>query len=292
MRQLKISQSVTNRSSLAVEKYLSDISKIPMINQEREIELAIKIREGDEKALEELVHANLRFVVSVAKQYQNRGIDLQDLINEGNLGLIKAAKKFDETRGFKFISFAVWWIRQSILQNIADNGRTIRIPLNKIGLQNKFVKAFSKLEQKLGRQPIDEEVMDDMGLSSKEINDLMQTMKKVQSYDSEITDQEGGPTLLDILKPSDDSDIHSPDKPLVMTESIKIDIERILATLNSNEREIIELFFGLNGKVPISLTEIGYKFELSAERVRQIKEKAIRRFRIHNRSKLLKKYLN
>jgi len=292
MRQLKITQSVTNRSSLAVEKYLADISKIPMIDQAREIELAPKIRAGDEKALEELVHANLRFVVSVAKQYQNRGISLPDLINDGNLGLIKAARKFDETRGFKFISFAVWWIRQTILQNIADNGRIIRIPLNKIGLQNKFLKAYSKLEQALGRQPSDEEVMVEMGLSNREISDLIDTMKRVQSYDAEITDDDSSPTLLDVLKSSDDdSDIYSPDKPLLMTESVKIDIERILVTLSPNEREIVELFFGLNGRSSLTLAEIGLKMELTAERVRQIKEKAIRRFRIHSRSKLLRKYI-
>ena len=291
MRQLKITQSVTNRTSKAVEKYLSDISKLPLITSEREIELAPRIREGDEKALQELVNANLRFVVSVAKQYQNRGIDLPDLINEGNLGLMKAAKNFDETRGFKFISFAVWWIRQRILQTIADNGRMIRIPLNKIGLQNKFLKSHSLLEQKLGRQPSDEEVMEEMGISEKEISDLMQTMKKVQSYDAELTDDEGSASLLDVLKPSE-GDIDSPDEPLMVTESIKIDIERALSTIKNNERLIIELFFGLNGNRTHSLEEIGEKFELTRERVRQIKESGVRRLRIHSRSNLLRKYLN
>lgn len=291
MRQLKITQSVTNRTSKAVEKYLNDISKLPLITSEREIELAPKIRQGDEKALQELVNANLRFVVSVAKQYQNRGVDLPDLINEGNLGLIKAAKSFDETRGFKFISFAVWWIRQRILQNIADNGRMIRIPLNKIGLQNKFLKSHSALEQKLGRQPSDEEVMEDMGLSEKEMNDLMYTMKKVQSYDTELTDDDGSATFLDVLKTSE-GDTNSPDEPLMISESMKIDIERTLSTLKNNERSIVELFFGLNGNRTHSLEEIGEKFELTRERVRQIKEAGIRRLRIHSRSNLLRKYLN
>jgi RNA polymerase primary sigma factor len=291
MRQLKITQSVTSRTSKAVEKYLSDISKLPLITSQREIELAPKIRQGDENALQELVNANLRFVVSVAKQYQNRGVELLDLINEGNVGLIKAARKFDETRGFKFISFAVWWIRQSILQHIADNGRIIRLPLNKIGLQNKFLKVHSALEQKLSRQPSDEEVMEEMGLSEKEVRDLVQTMKKIQSYDAELTNEEGSATLLDVLKPSE-GDTNSPDEPLMISESMKIDIERTLSTLKNNERQIVELFFGLGGNRTHSLEEIGEKFELTRERVRQIKEAGVRRLRIHSRSNLLRKYLN
>jgi len=291
MRQLKITPSVTNRSSKSVEKYLTELAKLPMITHEEEIELTRKIREGDKAALNKMVCANLRFVVSVAKQYQNRGIDLQDLINEGNLGLIKAAYKFDETRGFKFISFAVWWIRQSILQNIADNSRLIRIPLNKISLQNKFLTAYSKLEQDLSRPPCDEEVMEKMGLGQKEISDLMKIMQRVQSYDSPLSDDETSPSLLDVIQPLD-SDIYSPDKPLLLTESIKKDVNRAIATLPEKEREMVELFFGLNGRQPLSFSEIALKYDCSAERVRQIKEKALRRLRRFSSSNLLRKYLN
>ncbi len=291
MRQLKISQSITNRNTKAVDRYLTDISRIPLITPEKEIELAKKIKEGDDDALQELVHGNLRFVVSVSKQYQNRGIDLIDLINEGNLGLIKAAKRFDETRGFKFISFAVWWVRQSIIQSISEHGRLIRIPLNKIGLQNKFLTSYSKLEQKLGRNPSDEEVMEDMGLGKKEIKDLLATMNKVQSFDLPISEDDGNGSVLDIIK-SPDSETESPDQPLLLGESLKIDLKRALNSLTDREGQVLEMFFGL-GKysTPLTVEEIADDFDLSPERVRQIKEKAIKRLRIHGRANLLQKYL-
>ncbi len=291
MRQLKIQQSVTNRNTKAVDNYLSDISKIGMISQEREIELAKKIREGDDNALVELVHSNLRFVVSVSKQYQNRGVDLLDLINEGNVGLIKAAKKFDETRGFKFISFAVWWIRQSILESISNNGKLIRIPLNKLGLQKKFLTSHSQLEQKLGRLPNDEEIMEDMGISKGEIRDLMLTMNRMQSYDAPMSEDENAGSLLDITRGSD-SDIDSPDEPLLTTESIKIDLERVMFTLTERERDVLKMYFGIEYTQMYTLDEIADKFELTRERVRQVKEKAVKKLRVHSRSKLLKKYLN
>jgi RNA polymerase primary sigma factor len=291
MRQLKISQSVTNRSTKAVDNYLSDISKIGMISQDREIELAIRIRGGDEKALVELVHSNLRFVVSVSKQYQNRGVDLLDLINDGNLGLIKAAQRFDETKGFKFISYAVWWIRQSVLESIANNGRLIRVPLNKLGLQKKFLTSHSKLEQKLGRLPNDEEVMEDMGLSNAEIRDLMATMNRVQSYDAPMSENENSGSLLDVTLGLD-SDTNSPDEPLVTLESIKIDLERVMVTLTPRERDVLKMYFGIGHSQILTLDEIADKFELTRERVRQIKEKSIRKLRVHSRAELMRKYLN
>lgn len=291
MRQLKISQSVTNRSTKAVDNYLSDISKLGMITQEREIELAKKIREGDEEALRELVHSNLRFVVSVSKQYQNRGVDLLDLINEGNLGLIKAAKRFDETRGFKFISFAVWWIRQAILEAISNNGRSIRIPLNKIGLQKKFLTSHSKLEQKLGRQPHDEEIMADMNISKKEVQDILVSLNRVQSYDAPMSDDENSGSLLDLVVNSD-SDTNAPDEPLMMKESITLDINRSFASLKPLEKKVLEKYFGLNSSKQMSLSEIAFEMEYSTERVRQIKESGLRRLRALGRARLLRKYLN
>lgn len=291
MRQLKITQSVTNRSTKAVDKYLNDISKIELISQEREVELAKQIKSGSTEALQELVYSNLRFVVSVSKQYQNRGVDLLDLINEGNLGLIKAAKKFDETRGFKFISFAVWWIRQSILECIANNGRIIRIPLNKLGLQKKFLTSHSKLEQKLGRQPNDEEVMEDMGLSDKEVRDLMATMNKVQSYDMAMSDDDNSGSVLDVLVDANE-DMASPDESLVLNESLRIDTKRALLSLTEREREIVKMFFGIEYPQALTLDEISIKINLTRERVRQIKEKAVRRMRGYGRAQLLKKYLN
>ncbi|HUS49427.1 MAG TPA: RNA polymerase sigma factor RpoD/SigA [Candidatus Paceibacterota bacterium] len=290
MKQLKIVKSITNRSDLSVEKYLYDISKIPLITSEREIELAKLIKNGDKNALNELVNSNLRFVVSVAKQYQNRGVDFKDLINDGNLGLIKAAERFDETRGFKFISFAVWWVRQSILDSIANNGRLIRVPLNKIGLQNKFLKVVSVLEQELQRPPSDEEIMEKMELEAKELNALTAAMGRVQSYDVPISSSDGTLTVMDVLI-SDDNIENSPDISL-MNESIKSDINRILETLHPREKNIVESFFGLNGKPTMSLIEIAELYEYSPERVRQIKETALRRFRVLNKAKLLKKYLN
>lgn len=290
MRQLKITKSITDRSTKAVEKYLTDIAKIELITQEREIELAKLIKDGDQAALEELVHANLRFVVSVSKQYQNRGVSLPDLISEGNIGLIKAARKFDETRGFKFISFAVWWVRQAILESIAQSGRLIRIPLNKIGLQNKFLTAYSKLEQRLERQPTDSEVMEEMGVDEKEIKDLSFVLNKVQSYDVPISEDDGAGTLLDLLTHSN-KEHSSPDKPL-MNESLQEDISRAVATLTDREQQVIKMFFGMGYSQEYTLDEIGMKLELTRERARQIKEKAVRRLRTHGRSTLLRKYLN
>jgi RNA polymerase primary sigma factor len=291
MRQLKITPSVTDRSSKSIEKYFNDISKIPLLDSQREIELAPKIRAGDEAALQELVNANLRFVVSCAKQYQNRGVALPDLINEGNLGLIIAAKRFDETRGFKFISYAVWWIRQSLLLSVAESSRLIRLPGNKIGLQNKFLKEQSKLEQELGREPSNEEIMESMDISNKQMFELLETMNRVQSFDANLTNDEGSLTLIDVLKPFD-GDTNSPDEPLMFTESIQIDIERTLSTLTPNEREIVEMFFGLKGKRQMSLDEIASVQDCTSERIRQIKEKSVRKLRRYSCSTILKKYLN
>lgn len=292
MRQLKITQSVTNRSTKAVDKYLTDISRIGLITQEREIELAKLIKQGDDDALQEMVQSNLRFVVSVAKQYQNRGIDLIDLINEGNIGLIKAAKRFDETRGFKFISFAVWWVRQSIIQCISDNGRLIKVPLNKIGLQNKFLSSFSKLEQSLGRNPTDQEIMEDMGLSQKEIRDLLLSMNKVQSYDLPISEDDSAGTLIDIIK-EPNSDTNAPDRPLMFDASLKIDLKRAMSSLTERECKVLEKFYGIGDcEKPQTLEEISDEFEITPERVRQIKEKAVRRMRTLGRARLLEKYLN
>lgn len=291
MRQLKITQSVTNRSTKAVDKYLADISRIGMVDKEREVELAIKIKQGDQKALDELVYSNLRFVVSVSKQYQNRGVDLIDLINDGNLGLIKAAKRFDETKGFKFISYAVWWVRQSILESVSNNGRLIRVPLNKIGLQNKFLKSYSKLEQELGRQPEDEEVMIEMGIEAKEMQELLQNMCRIHSYNAPISNEtESSESLLDIMKNPDDAEC-SPDKHLV-SESMKLDIKRCLDSLNLPERTVIEKYFGLNGVREMTLSEIGEEMNKTSERIRQIKEKGMRQLRVFKKPKLLKKYLN
>jgi RNA polymerase primary sigma factor len=289
MRQLKITQSVTNRSEKSVDKYFSDISRIPMITADREIELAQLIRGGDEAALTELVMANLRFVVSVAKQYQNQGMSLPDLINEGNLGLIKAARRFDETRGFKFISYAVWWIRQSILQGVAEHSRLIRIPLNKIGLQNKLAKSIDKLEQELGRYPSQDEIMEFMGVEEKEMNDLMSAISgsKPKSYDASMTSDEGAAPLLDVLI---NESVESADNVL-LTESLDFDVKRALATLTPNESSVIDKFFGLSNRTPMSLDEIGDYMDLTRERVRQIKEKAIRRLRYNGRASILKKYL-
>lgn len=287
MRQLKITQSVTNRTEKSVDKYFSDITRLEMVTPEREIELAIKIREGDEKALKEMVQGNLRFVVSVAKQYQNRGLSLPDLINEGNVGLIKAAGRFDETRGFKFISYAVWWIRQSILQALAEHARIVRVPLNKVGLENKFHKSIDALEQELGRHPSDAEIMEKMEISEKEMSDLMSAInvQKHKSYDSPIGNEESS-TFLDVLV---NHDAEAADGDL-MNESLKSDIDRALESLTPNEQIVIKCFFGLSSS-PMSLDEIGEKMDLTRERVRQIKEKALRRLRVNGRSKLLKQYL-
>jgi RNA polymerase primary sigma factor len=289
MRQLKITQSVTNRSEKSVDKYFNDISRIPMITAEREIELAQLIRDGNEAAFTELVMSNLRFVVSVAKQYQNQGISLPDLINEGNLGLIKAARRFDETRGFKFISYAVWWIRQSILQGLAEQSRLVRIPLNKIGLQNKLTKSIDKLEQELGRYPSESEIMEKLDVGEKEMRDLMSAINssRHKSYDAPMTSDEGAAPLSDVLV---NESTETADNGL-LSESMNFDVKRALASLTPNESLVIDKFFGLTTRNPMSLEEIGDVLDLTRERVRQIKEKGVRRLRYNGRASILKKYL-
>jgi len=285
MRQLKITKSITNRESASLDKYLQEIGKEELITVEEEVELAQRIRKGDRSALEKLTRANLRFVVSVAKQYQNQGLSLPDLINEGNLGLIKAAEKFDETRGFKFISYAVWWIRQSILQALAEQSRIVRLPLNQVGSLNKINKAFSKFEQEFERVPSNEELADVLELTKEKIADTLRVSGRHVSVDAPFVDGEDN-TLLDVLA---NSDSPNADRALI-AESLVREIERALATLTERERDIIKLFFGI-GVQEMTLEEIGEKFGLTRERVRQIKEKAIRRLRHTSRSKLLKSYL-
>lgn len=285
MRQLKITKSITNRESASLDKYLQEIGKEDLINVEEEVELAQRIKKGDHEALEKLTRANLRFVVSVAKQYQNQGLTLPDLINEGNLGLIKAAEKFDETRGFKFISYAVWWIRQSILQALAEQSRIVRLPLNQVGSLNKINKAFSRFEQEFERKPTPEELADALELPREKVIDTLRVSGRHISVDAPFVDGEDN-SLLDVL-PNADSPIA--DKNL-LTESLIREIDRALATLTEREREIIKCFFGI-GVPEMTLEEIGEKFGLTRERVRQIKEKAIRRLRHTSRSKLLKSYL-
>jgi RNA polymerase primary sigma factor len=285
MRQLKITKSITNRESASLDKYLQEIGKEELITVEEEVELAQRIKKGDQTALEKLTRANLRFVVSVAKQYQNQGLSLPDLINEGNLGLIKAAEKFDETRGFKFISYAVWWIRQSILQALAEQSRIVRLPLNQVGSLNKINKAFSKFEQEFERKPSPEELAEVLDLPKEKVADTLRVSGRHVSVDAPFVDGEEN-SLLDVL-PNNDSP--NADKAL-MNESLSKEIERALATLTEREREIIRYFFGIACQ-EMTLEEIGEKFGLTRERVRQIKEKAIRRLRHTSRSKLLKSYL-
>ena len=285
MRQLKITKSITNRESASLDKYLQEIGKEDLITVEEEVELAQRIRKGDQKALEKLTRANLRFVVSVAKQYQNQGLSLPDLINEGNLGLIKAAEKFDETRGFKFISYAVWWIRQSILQALAEQSRIVRLPLNQVGSLNKINKAFSRFEQENERRPSPEELADSLDLPAEKVADTLRVSGRHISVDAPFVEGEDN-SLLDVLV-NDDSPIA--DRPLI-NESLSTEVERALSTLTERERDIIKLFFGINTQ-EMTLEEIGEKFGLTRERVRQIKEKAIRRLRHSSRSKLLKTYL-
>jgi len=286
MRQLKITKSITNRESASLDKYLQEIGREELITAEEEVSLAKRIKQGDDDALEELVKANLRFVVSVAKQYQNQGLTLPDLINEGNLGLIKAAQRFDETRGFKFISYAVWWIRQSILQALAEQSRIVRLPLNQVGSINKINKAFAKLEQKYEREPSAEELAKLLDTSEDKIADTFKVSGRHVSVDAPFLNGEDG-TLLDIL--------HNGDSPradwILMNESLQREIERSLATLTPRECDVVKLFFGIGENHGLTLEEIGSKFELTRERVRQIKEKAIRRLRHASRSKLLKCYL-
>ena len=285
MRQLKITKSITNRESASLDKYLQEIGKEDLITVEEEVELAQRIRKGDQKALEKLTRANLRFVVSVAKQYQNQGLSLPDLINEGNLGLIKAAEKFDETREFKFISYAVWWIRQSILQALAEQSRIVRLPLNQVGSLNKINKAFSRFEQENERRPSPEELADSLDLPAEKVADTLRVSGRHISVDAPFVEGEDN-SLLDVLV-NDDSPIA--DRTLI-NESLSTEVERALSTLTERERDIIKLFFGINTQ-EMTLEEIGEKFGLTRERVRQIKEKAIRRLRHSSRSKLLKTYL-
>ncbi|HNX55673.1 MAG TPA: RNA polymerase sigma factor RpoD/SigA [Prolixibacteraceae bacterium] len=285
MRQLKITKSITNRESASLDKYLQEIGKEELITVEEEVELAQRIKKGDQAALEKLTRANLRFVVSVAKQYQNQGLSLPDLINEGNLGLIKAAEKFDETRGFKFISYAVWWIRQSILQALAEQSRIVRLPLNQVGSLNKINKAYSKFEQENERKPSPEELADALELPADKVADTLRVSGRHISVDAPFVEGEDN-SLLDVLI---NNDSPNADRSLMM-ESLAREIERALATLTERESDIIRMFFGI-GCQEMTLEEIGERFGLTRERVRQIKEKAIRRLRHTSRSKLLKTYL-
>ncbi len=286
MRQLKISKQITNRESQSLDKYLQEIGKVDLLTPDEEVELAKRIREGDQMALEKLTKANLRFVVSVAKQYQNQGLSLGDLINEGNLGLIKAAQRFDETRGFKFISYAVWWIRQSILQALAEQSRIVRLPLNRVGSLNKISKTFSELEQKFEREPSPDELADVLEVTTSEVVDTMKISGRHVSMDAPFVQGEEN-SLLDVLENSMEV---TPDNGL-MTDSLRREVQRALSTLTQREADVITLYFGLNGEHSMTLEEIGEKFNLTRERVRQIKEKAIRRLRHTSRSKALKPYL-
>ena len=286
MRQLKITKSITNRESASLEKYLAEIGKESMINSDEEVRLARLIREGSQDALDKLTKANLRFVVSVAKQYQNQGLGLPDLINEGNLGLIKAAKRFDETRGFKFISYAVWWIRQSILQAIAEQSRIVRLPLNQVGSLGKINKAFNKLEQEFEREPSFEELSQLTDIPVDKITDALRVSSKHVSMDAPFLSGEEN-TLLDVME---NSESPRADVDLIF-ESLKMEIERSLSTLADREKEVIKLFFGIGINQSWTLEEIGDKYDLTRERVRQIKEKALRRLKNKHRSKILKGYL-
>ena len=286
MRQLKISKSITNRETASLDKYLQDIGKEELITPDEEVSLAQKIKTGDQQALEKLCRANLRFVVSVAKQYQNQGLSLPDLINEGNLGLIKAAKRFDETRGFKFISYAVWWIRQSILQALAEQARIIRLPLNQVGSLSKLNKTSSRLEQKFERPPSPDEIAIAMEIPERKVRETMKMSSRTISVDAPL-DQDEDLRFLDVFV---SEDVPGTDEPLIR-ESLAREIQRSLATLAEKEREIINLFYGIGVPHNYTLEEIGDMFDLTRERVRQIKEKAIRRLKHSSRSKLLKAYL-
>ena len=287
MRQLKITKQITNRETASLDMYLQDIGKVELITAQDEVILALKIRAGNQHALDKLVKANLRFVVSVSKQYQNQGLSLPDLINEGNMGLIKAAQRFDETRGFKFISYAVWWIRQSILQALAEQSRIVRLPLNKIGAINKINKTLSKLEQDLEREPSYDELSEVIDLVPKDIYEIMRNNNRHLSMDAPLMSGEDGGSMYDLMR---NESSQSPDKQLFV-ESLQMEICRALNTLTEREGDVVKLFFGLEGKHPHSLEEIGEKFQLTRERVRQIKEKAVRRLKHGSRSKLLKAYL-
>lgn len=286
MRQLKITKQVTNRETASLDKYLQEIGKVDLITAEQEVELARKIKQGDRLALEKLTKANLRFVVSVSKQYQNQGLTLPDLINEGNLGLIKAAQRFDETRGFKFISYAVWWIRQSILQALAEQSRIVRLPLNKIGSINKINKASARLEQGFEREPNVKEIAGELDMTETEVKESMRNAGRHVSMDAPLIQDEDN-TMYDVLK-SDEA--VTPETGLLY-ESLRKEIDRAISTLTSREADVVKLYFGLNAQHPMTLEEIGEKFDLTRERVRQIKEKAIRRLKHTSRSKILKSYL-
>jgi RNA polymerase primary sigma factor len=286
MRQLKISKQITNRENQSLDKYLSEIAKVSLITPEEEVDLAKRIKQGDQIALEKLIKANLRFVVSVAKQYQNNGMSLGDLINEGNLGLIKAALRFDETRGFKFISYAVWWIRQSIMQALAEQSRIVRIPLNRVSSLNKISKAFSELEQKFQREPTTEELAEVLEITREEVEGHQQLSGRQVSMNAPFAQGEEN-CLLDVME---DESERKPDQELLMG-SLQREVQRALSTLTERESEVISCYFGLNGQQALSLEEIGEKFDLTRERVRQIKEKATRKLKHNSRSKLLKAYL-
>lgn len=286
MRQLKITKQVTNRETASLDKYLQEIGKVELITAEEEVELAQRIRQGDRIALEKLTKANLRFVVSVAKQYQNQGLSLPDLINEGNLGLIKAAQRFDETRGFKFISYAVWWIRQSILQALAEQSRIVRLPLNKIGSINKINKTYARLEQEFEREPNAEEIADYLEITETEVTESLKNSGRHISMDAPLTQDEDN-NMYDILK---SEEAPTPETELLY-ESLRKEIDRAISTLTPREADVIRLYFGLSGGHPMTLEEIGEKFDLTRERVRQIKEKGIRRLKHNSRSKILKSYL-
>jgi len=283
---LKIAKQFTARESQSLDKYLQEIGKVNLLTPEDEIQLAIKIRKGDRNALEQLTKANLRFVVSVAKQYQNQGLSLGDLINEGNLGLIKAAKRFDETRGFKFISYAVWWIRQSILQALAEQSRIVRLPLNRVGALNKIGKAYSILEQEFEREPSAAELAKELEMEVGEVSDALKISGRHVSMDAPFSQGDEN-RLLDVIE---NDELPPPDN-FLMSESLKVEINRILSSLSDREAEVIKLYFGLNKEHSLTLEEIGERFNLTRERVRQIKEKAIRRLRHASRSKNLKSYL-
>ncbi|GAB4383443.1 MAG: sigma-70 family RNA polymerase sigma factor [Salibacteraceae bacterium] len=288
MRQLKITQQITNRETASLDKYLTEIGREGLITAEEEVELARRIKQGDQQALAKLVRANLRFVVSVSKQYQNQGLSLPDLINEGNLGLIKAAQRFDETRGSKFISYAVWWIRQSILQALAEQARIVRLPLNKIGNINKINRAYAKLEQEYEREPTVDELSAALELPENDVKQNLKNNRRHVSMDAPLPGaDEDDRNMYDLLEGDRE---HNPESSL-LNESLRKEIERSLATLSEREADVIRLYFGLTGKHPMTLEEIGEMFDLTRERVRQIKEKGIRRLRHTSRSKLLKAYL-
>ena len=287
MRQLKITKSITNRESQSLEKYLQEIGKVELISPEEEVRLATLIKQGDQAALDRLTKANLRFVVSVAKQYQNQGLSLPDLINEGNLGLIKAAQRFDETRGFKFISYAVWWIRQSILQSLAEQARIVRLPLNKVGLTNRIQKAYSQLEQEFEREPSAEELAEVLDMDIEEVTSSLGINARHVSMDTPLSEGEEG-TLLDVLE---NTNAEKTDQLLDHTQSLKTEIDRSLGTLTERQKEVICYFFGIGVDHPLSLEDIGDKFNLTRERVRQIKDKALTKLKTQNRTRVLRTYL-